>query len=159
WAVREEAVAWPTIGTLTEVVFLVRHTEGSEPVEGTLYLDLRFERLPLLRKLSMFPAARIGGAFLVGLLMALLAALVATGTGRGRRGQTLAEEDYVSDAERPPLTPTPLPSAERGWGEGTVWWRSLKQDLVYGGGAVFTVGLAVAIYLLGERGRLEAGWA
>src|SRR5262249_48117035 len=42
WAFREEAVAWPTIGTLTEVVFLVNRAGGSEPAEGTLYLDLRF---------------------------------------------------------------------------------------------------------------------
>jgi cyclic beta-1,2-glucan synthetase len=160
WTYREEAVDWPTIGTVTEVVFLVNRTGGSEPVEGTLYLDLRFERLPLLRKLSTFPAARIGGTLLVGLVMALLAALVALGAGRGRGARTAAEEDSLSDAEAPsPLTPTPLSGGEADRGEGAAWWRSLKQDVVYGGGTVFTVGLAVAIYLLGERGRLEAGWA
>src|SRR5262249_26815413 len=127
---------------------------------GSLYLDLRFERLPLLRKLSTFPAARIGGTLLVALVVALLAALVNLVAGRRPRVRADAEEDFVADAERrPPLTPTPLPPGERGWGEGAAWWRSLMQDAVRGVGAVFTVGLAVAVYLLGERGQLETGWA
>src|SRR5205814_447912 len=121
WTFREEVVAWPTIGTLTEVVFLVNRAGGSEPVEGTLYLDLRFQRLPSLQKLSTYPAARIGGTLLIGLVMALLAAVVALAVGPGRGARTTAEEDSVSDANA---------------------WRSLKQDVFYGGGAVFTAGLA-----------------
>jgi hypothetical protein len=95
WTTREETVAWPEIGTLTEVVFIVKRTGEGEPVEGALYLDLRFERLPLLRKLSTFPATRIGGVLLVSLLLALLTALVVVGAGRGRRTRTTAEEDSV----------------------------------------------------------------
>jgi cyclic beta-1,2-glucan synthetase len=138
WVFRQEPVDWTKIGTLTEVVFVVNRSAGSEPAEGTLYVDLHFHRLPLLQKLSTHPAARIGGSFLISLFLALLAALVALVVGAGRGARTAAAEDSASDAG---------------------WWRGLKQDVLFGGGAVFAVGLAVAIYLLGERGRLEAGWA
>jgi cyclic beta-1,2-glucan synthetase len=155
WTYREEAVSWPTVGTVTEVVFLVNPTEGSEPAEGTLYLDLRFERLPMLRKLSTFPAARIGGALLTGLIAALLAALVGVAAGRARGARTAAEEYSVSYAE----APSAFSPGEGSGGEHAAWWRGLKQDITYGGGVVFTVALAVAVYLLGERGPLEVGWA
>jgi cyclic beta-1,2-glucan synthetase len=143
WAFREEAVDWPAVGKVTEVVVLVNRAGGSEPAEGTLYVDLRFQRLPWLQKLSTFPAARMGGALLVGLVLALLAALVARGLSSGPWA--------VGDGQSAGASSLPTAPA--------AWWRGLKQDVLSGGGAVFTAGLTVAVYLLGERGRLEAGWA
>jgi len=116
WTSREEPVSWSKIGGVTEVVVLVNRSGGGEPVEGSLYLDLRFERLPLLRKLSTFPAARIGGTLLVALVVALLAALVNLVAGRRPRVRADAEEDFVADAERRPPSPQPLSPRGRGVG-------------------------------------------
>ncbi len=143
WAFREEAVAWQTVGNLTEVVVLVAPTGSGEPVEGTLLMELRFERLPLLRKLSTFPAARIAGVLLVSLLLAALAALAAAARRR-REGRTADAGVDWPDAVEPP--------------RDAAWWRGVKQDVIYGVGVGLTAGLAAAVYLLGERGPQQVGW-
>jgi hypothetical protein len=70
----EHTVDWQTIGKLTEVVVVVSRIGDAELAAGTVYLDVRFERLPLLRKLGMMPTARIVGVLLLSLLGALLTA-------------------------------------------------------------------------------------
>jgi len=51
-------VDWPTIGTVKEVAVAVSRIGDDESESGTLYLDVSFDRLSLLRQLSMSPAAR-----------------------------------------------------------------------------------------------------
>src|SRR5262249_28748994 len=76
WARLEQSVDWQKIGTLTEVVAVIDHSGAGEPAGGTLYLDVRFDRLTLLRKLSLFPAARVAGVLLLSVLGAFLVALL-----------------------------------------------------------------------------------
>src|SRR5262249_10575374 len=61
WAPIEEVVDWPAIGMLREVVVSVNVPGEGAPAAGTLAIDVRFDRLPALRKLSMSVVARIGG--------------------------------------------------------------------------------------------------
>jgi cyclic beta-1,2-glucan synthetase len=82
WTFLEETVDWQKIGTLTEVVALVSRLGDDESAVGTVYLDVRFDQLPLLRKLSMSPGARIGGVLLVSIFGALLTALLQGLSGR-----------------------------------------------------------------------------
>lgn len=71
-----EKIDWRMVGTLTEVVVLVSPAGDAEPAEGTLTLDVYFDRLSWLGQLGTSLAARLGGVILVSLLAALLAALV-----------------------------------------------------------------------------------
>ena len=49
---------------------------GSEPATGTVHLDVRLDRLSLVRKLSTHLTARLGGVLIVSLAGALFAALL-----------------------------------------------------------------------------------
>lgn len=49
WNSREEALDWRKIGSLTEVVFVVK-PKGNDPVEGSLYFDLDFIKSKNLNK-------------------------------------------------------------------------------------------------------------
>jgi cyclic beta-1,2-glucan synthetase len=132
WTFTEQAVDWPAIGTLTEVVVLVNHTGEGATSAGTLDLDIRFERLPWLRKLGTYPAARIAGVSLVSALAALLWTLlgrIRTRDDRGRRPSAVAS--------RSP---------------------GLARDFVRGAGTVFIAVLAIAVFQIGGRGPLEVGW-
>jgi cyclic beta-1,2-glucan synthetase len=132
WTFTEQAVDWPAIGTLTEVVVLVNHTGDVATATGTVDLDIRFERLPWLRKLSTYPAARIAAVFLASILAAALTALLrrlGTRDDRGRRPAAIAS--------RSP---------------------GLARDFVRGAGTVFIAVLAIAMFQIGARGPLELGW-
>src|SRR5205814_69565 len=143
WSVVETPVDWKAVGTITEVVVLVRRTGDAETAAGTVYLDLRFERLSLLRKLSTSPGARAGGVLLLASLAALLTALLRALAGpRREREPTGGAEEAPPDTDRP----------------GQSWHDGLGRDFVLGSGSVFIAALAVGIYLLGARGPLEVGW-
>ena len=59
WHPVEQAIDWPAIGAVKEVVVLVNGINDREPATGTLLIDARFEQLSPLRRLSMSLAAAI----------------------------------------------------------------------------------------------------
>jgi cyclic beta-1,2-glucan synthetase len=139
----EAMVDWPAIGALKEVVVSVNPAGDAGPAAGTIAIDGRFERLPMLRKLGLSPVWRLGGVLLVGLLLAMLTALMRAVSGRAAQGgPTPAAQGF----------PGRESSADSGW------LRPLRGDLVRGAGAVFIALLAIEIAGLGARGPLEAGW-
>ncbi|HKB00667.1 MAG TPA: hypothetical protein VKD90_00545, partial [Gemmataceae bacterium] len=66
WTSREVFVDWPAIGRVNEVVVSV--SPGRDPAGGTVYFDVRFERLSSARKLSTSPVGRLGGVVAVAVL-------------------------------------------------------------------------------------------
>lgn len=143
WTVAEETVNWRAIGTLTEVVVLLNHKGDGEPTVGTVYFDIGFEQLSVLRKLSMLPGARMGGVLLASLLGAILTLCLRALFRRWPSRESSGETSEV-----------PEPVARAGATRLHAW----KRDLVQGAGVVFIAGLAISIYVLGGSGRLEIGW-
>lgn len=133
WKLTETPVNWAMIGRVKEVVVLVTPT-GGEPATGTIYLDVAFERLPLLRQISSLLAARVAGVLLIGLFCAAIMAL-------------------------PRVLPVHWPTIGRSDRSlPTSWFRGLQRDLVYGAGVVFIASIVIGVYSLGDRSPLEVGW-
>ena len=76
WTPIEVLVDWPAIGALKEVVVSVNPAADGGPAVSSIAIDGRFEKLPVLRKLSMSPLARLGGVLLASLLVSMLMALL-----------------------------------------------------------------------------------
>jgi len=131
----EAMVDWGAIGPLVEIVFAVSRTGSGELAAGTLHFDVGFDRLPMLRKLGMWPAARMAAVLLASLLMAALAALVWLVVGRWPAGASARHRGVT-------------PRAEPG----------LKDDFVGGSAFVFIAGLSITVAWLGGLSSLEAGW-
>jgi cyclic beta-1,2-glucan synthetase len=135
WTSLERAVDWPAIGEPKEVVVSVARAGDGPPAVGSIKIDVRFLRLPWLRKLSTERAVRVGGVALASLLAALLAILArwasATWAGRG-----------------------PEPSRTE-----LAWPQALGRDFVLGLGTVAIVCLALGIDVIGGMGPLEIGWS
>ena len=55
WIPVEQTIDWPVIGTVKEVVLLVNSISDRSAASGTILIDARFDRLPVLRKLSLSP--------------------------------------------------------------------------------------------------------
>ena len=91
WTSQKETINWPVIGTLQEVVVSVSPTGGG-PVAGTIYLDVRFGRVPLHERLGESPLARIVGVLALSLLLGGLPRRGGEPAGRERRGLT---RDFV----------------------------------------------------------------
>ena len=143
WTPIEVLVDWPAIGALKEVVVSVNPTADGGPVVSSIAIDGRFEKLPMLRKLSMSPVARFGGVLLSSLLVSMLIALLRTvNSGQAASESTAAVETF----------PAPESAAK------SSWVRQLAGDLVRGGGAVLIGLLVIEVVLIGDKGRLEAGW-
>jgi cyclic beta-1,2-glucan synthetase len=148
WTHLETYVDWRAIGSVTEVTVVVSRSGDAESAAGTLDLDVRFEKLPPLRELSTCPAARLGGVALVGLLGALLAGLI---------GAVIGRSVWPGRSLRSPGEPDVAPPGLRRLRPGQTAI-GLRRDIVQGVAAVAIAVLAVAVYLLGERGPLEVGW-
>ena len=110
WHPVEQAIDWPAIGAVKEVVVLVNGINDREPATGTLLIDARFEQLSPLRRLSMSLAARFVGIILAGLALSFLAGLL------GSIGLAIAEHrgdgGWRNDASRSPRRrgrPRPAP--------------------------------------------------
>src|SRR5207302_7229116 len=110
---------------------------------GTVFLDVRFDRLPWQRELSMYLGARIGGVLLVSLLAALVTALLRASTGRWPASEATGEAVAI---------------AAEGPAAGSARPARLVRGLVHGVGTVAIAGLVIAIFVLGARDRLEVGW-
>jgi len=94
WAPAEQDLDWKAIGTLSEVVVSVSRVGEGQPASGTIDLDVRFERLPLSRRLASYRAARLGGVLLVGLVAALLASLAPRSTAGPRPPDGLLRDAF-----------------------------------------------------------------
>lgn len=134
WKVTETPLNWAAIGTLSEVVVVVSPTDA-EPAVGTVYVDIVFDRLPLLRKLGSLFGARVAGVLLVGLLGALATAMSRAFPGLCRT---------TDRSERT---------------HGTSLLRTLQRDFVYGTAVVFVATLVIGVYSLGGMSSLAAGWS
>jgi cyclic beta-1,2-glucan synthetase len=143
WRPSEEMVDWNAVGTLREVVLSVSHAGDGGPATGTILIDGRFERLSPIRKLGMLPWARLAGVLLVSLLMASL-----IGSLHAMTRWWPGDESGDRGPEASVVLPPPRLS----------WSRDLRSDLVRGGGTVFVILLALAVFLLGEQKPLDAGW-
>jgi cyclic beta-1,2-glucan synthetase len=128
WSYHEQFVDWKAIGRLSEVVVSVTRIGDGEIATGTFSLDIRFEKLSALRKISTSQVARLGGVVVVAMLTALVMGLLGKLSGDSR--QPLRTEGMVG----------------------------LRRDIVEGFGTVAILGLAAGIYALGSLGPLEVGW-
>ena len=144
WTPIEVLLDWPAIGALKEVVVSVNPAADGGPVVSSIAIDGHFEKLPILRKLSMSPLARFGGVLLASLLVSMLRAVLRAVT----RGQPWSEPNEALETLTASLS---APESS--------WVRQLRKDLVRGGGAVLIGLLVIEIVLIGDKGRLEAGWA
>jgi cyclic beta-1,2-glucan synthetase len=143
WSLIEEMVDWQRIGELKEVVCAVSRARDDGPATGTIFIDARFEPLPLLRKLSMSPGARLGGVLLASLMGSLLVALSRAAFRRWPGNELAGGADGFSEQVPPTLLK---------------WPRQFLGDLIRGAGLVFIVLLVMQIYLQGAKARLEVGW-
>ena len=137
WSLTEAAINWQLVGAFSEAVVVVSQA-GSKPVTGTVFLDVRFDRLSPARKLSTHVTARLGGVLIVSFAGALLTALL----GRFFRPKRSAD---ACDMARVASTPGRL--------------AGLRRDFVIGAGLILIGGLAISIYGLSTEGILEGGWS
>lgn len=143
WTTIEQTVDWDAVGALREVVLSIGHTGNGGPAVGTILIDGRFERLPVIRKLGMLTWVRAVGTLLASSLLAILvgslqaAARRWSGHGSSDRGEEHSE----------PISPA-RPS----------WDQDLRKDFVSGSGIVLIMMLAIGIFHLGEQEPLDAGW-
>jgi cyclic beta-1,2-glucan synthetase len=141
WTVSNHTVDWQTIRALTEVVVSINRAGVGEPAAGTLFLDIRFERFFLLRKLGTL----IGGVLLLSLFAALLTVALRRAWSAERRARNAESEE--------PTSRSPLRSPRQ-----ETWIANFKRDFVLGAGTVLTGCLGFGIYLLGASSILETGW-
>jgi cyclic beta-1,2-glucan synthetase len=132
WTYHEAALDWPRVGRVNEVVCLISPIGDRTPPAGrfeSVDVDVHFARLSWVRRLSTTAPGRMSGVVALGVLGAGLTWLLR----RLRVGGS-------SEESRGPR--------ERG----------LARDFVAGAGLVFIAVLVVAVYEIGARGPLEAGW-
>ena len=143
WAPVEQTIDWQAIGAVREVVFLVNSVGNREPATGTILIDARFDRLALLRKLSLSTGVRFAGVLLASLMVWLLTALLRS-TGDWRLG---GDTSFKTET----LAERPAPARAAGL-------QQLLGDLVRSAGVVLIALLVIETFILGSRGRLETGW-
>src|SRR5271157_4523089 len=143
WAPVEQTIDWQAVGAVREVVFLVNSVGNREPATGTILIDARFDRLALLRKLSLSTGVRFAGVLLASLMVWLLTALLRS-TGDWRLG---GDTSFKTET----LAERPAPARAAGL-------QQLLGDLVRSAGVVLMALLVIETFILGSRGRLETGW-
>ena len=143
WIPVEQTIDWPVIGTVREVVLLVNSISDRAPASGTILIDARFNRLPVLRKLSLSPGVRFAGVLLASLMVAMLTALLRSAGGWRSGGDTTLKTETL---------------AERASPARSAGLHQLVEDLVRSAGVVLIVLLVIETYILGSRGPLETGW-
>ena len=143
WIPVEQPIDWPAIGTVKEVILLVNCIGNGEPATGTLLIDARFERLPMLRKLSLSPGVRFTAVLLASLLAAVVTALLRRALGG------LSGDDAASRIET---------LGDRAFQAENAHWQYLLGDLVRSIGVVLIALLGIGTFILGSLGRLETGW-
>ena len=131
WSETEHQLDWDAIGTLKEGVVLVVRSGDGPPVSGTLSFSVELSRLPLLRRFSLMPLARLCAILLLGLVVAGLAAVPGRCPGIARQSGCRPARDFRRSG--------------------------LAADFVLGSSVVFVIVIALGIYDL--SGRTDAGWS
>lgn len=131
WSETEHQLDWDAIGTLKEGVVLVVRSGDGPPVSGTLSFSVELSRLPLLRRFSLMPFARLCAILLLGLVVAGLAAVPGRCPGIARQSGCRPARDFRRSG--------------------------LAADFVLGSSVVFVIVIALGIYDL--SGRTDAGWS
>lgn len=117
WTPIEVLVDWPAVGALKEVVVSVNSAADSTTATSSIEIDGRFEKLSVIRKLSMSPLARLGGVLLASLVVSVLVAILRKATsGQPAREPTGAVETFPAAVSAPESS----------------WVRALSGDLVRG---------------------------
>ena len=133
----ERAIEWGTIGPITEVAVAIGQV-GDEPASGSITLDLRFERTPLLAKFLDSPFAKFAAVLAIAGFFALVEVVVRSIFGEGRVA-------YQAEGLRRDLA--------QGVGVALIAGLSLAIFEVGGsgpsGGGWWSVGFAVAGFLVG----------
>jgi cyclic beta-1,2-glucan synthetase len=142
WKHVEDVIDWPAIGTVREVVLLVNGTSDHLSATGTILVDVRFEKLDWLRKLSLTTGPKFAGVLLASLLAAMLTMLP-----RWARGSRPGDASF-----KPETLAVQAPATEPASS------RLLLGDVVRGAGVVLVAWLVIETFLLGSRSALEAGW-
>ena len=140
WIANRRQVEWGQIGTLSEVVFLVEPAGDAPAVSGTVYLECRFGRLPMLEAVGLSRYGRLGEVVPIALLAALLAGigrLASSGLGRGWKRKASETLEVVRSPKG-------------------VW--ALLRDVALGTAAVLTAGMALATGWLGATNTLDSGY-
>ena len=143
WIPVEQTIDWQVVGTVKEVVLLVNGVGNREPAKGTILIDARFERLSVLRRLSLSNGIRFGAVLLASLLVAMLTALLRSVGGWWSEGETSNKSETLAK-QAPSASPAGL--------------QPLVGDLVRSAGVVLIALLVIEVFILGSRGRLETGW-
>ncbi|MGD0043432.1 MAG: hypothetical protein ABSE84_24010, partial [Isosphaeraceae bacterium] len=133
WIPVEQTIDWPVIGTVKEVVLLVNSISDRSAASGTILIDARFDRLPVLRKLSLSPEVRFTGVLLASLLVAMLTALLRSAGGWRSGGDTTLKTETL---------------AERASPARSAGLHQLVGDLVRGAGVVLIALLVIEVYIL-----------
>jgi cyclic beta-1,2-glucan synthetase len=95
----EQALDWAAIGTLSEVVVVLRPLANAEPLAGSLDIEIGFSREPWIAKYSKSVVIRMAAvASVAALLAALLAVLRAVLPGKRRFAANGLAGDFVSGA-------------------------------------------------------------
>ncbi len=141
WNTIQEPINWGLIGTLQEVVLVLKPVLGpkssGEPIAGALYLDIDFYQLPFWSKQLSW--VKVGFVLVLSLCMALATALLGRCCGWPRapgQSQSLSHGHAGAD------TSTRV---------------RLTQDLLYGVVAVLMAGVALKIYAMGTMSAVDAG--
>ena len=140
-------IAWPAIGTPTEIVVAVSRVGAGGPAAGTISLDASFDRAGWLATVLASLWGSLGGVLLAGMLAALFAFAPAILRGRVALATPVTHPDPNAQCPQSPGVATP----------GLAARFALKRDFVCGAAAVFIAALTIAVYWLGDRSRLEAG--
>lgn len=86
WNYLRGAVEWNKIGKLKEIVYVVSPMYSDKRIGGILYFDLDFYKLTFLEK--YVTPVRVGMVLILGLFLALMAALLEMILGKDRVGKT-----------------------------------------------------------------------
>ena len=144
WVPDEQLIDWPAIGEVKEVVLLLNNRASrGESAAGSLLIDARFERLTVLRRLSLSPGVRFTGVLLAGLLAAFVTALLRSVLRLRSEAKTISGIETF---------------AERTNQARSNHWPQLLQDLVRSLGIVLLCLLVIEVFQLGSRNVLETGW-
>ena len=139
WNSVQEFIDWDKIGDLNEVVLVVSPIPGNALATGTLFFDVDFVK----QKSGGSPAKKIGIIFAIGLLLALMTALLGRLSGAHCKDRPLQPSRDESDL-RTPLKTSVL--------------SRLKRDFIYGTATVLIAGVVLATYFLGAKSSSQAAY-
>ena len=145
WRPIDQLIHWQSIGAIKEVVVLVNSNNVHQPVTGTILIDVRFQQLSDLRRLSLSQMVRFTSCRSRRYGSCVPCATTTWCLFGSAIAVQLAEWNSEDQREQ-------FPTGRR----STL--RLLLRDLIQGMGVAMIALLVIETYLLGARGRLETGW-